>query len=373
MGAKVRSAFALAAVVMLTVWLSGCSGNKAAGDGMKQAARPPVPVQVGTVIRMTVPVQLRVIGTGEAYSTVSVRSMVAGEVQKVNFQAGQEVKKGDLLFSIDPRSFQAALDQAQANLARDQAQWQNARVQDRRYTELYKQGIVSQDQYDQYHSSAAQLAAAARADQAAVETAKVQMSYCGIRSPMDGRLGAILVNQGNLVKANDIPMVVINQIRPIYVDFSVPQQYLSEIKSLASGKLRVEAIIPHEPDRPEWGLVTFVNNAVDTSTGTVVLKGTFPNSSGRLWPGEYVNVVLTLSDEPNAVVAPSPAVQTGTNGDYVYVLESNRSVQYRQVTTERTYNGYTVIAKGLEPGETVVTDGQISLYPGATVEVKTGL
>lgn len=370
---KIGAVLALTAMAAGVVLLIGCSGNKASGDAMKSAARPAVPVQVGRVIRMTVPVQLQVIGTVEAYSSVSVESMIAGQVQSVNFQAGQDVKKGDLLFSIDPRSFQAALDQARANLARDQAQLQNAQMQDRRYTELYKQGIVSQDQYDQFHSTAAQLAAAVQADQAAVENAKVQLSYCAIRSPMQGRLGAILINQGNLVKANDVPMVVINQIQPIYADFSVPQQHLSEIKNLMSGRLRVEAIIPHEPDRPEWGAVTFVNNTVDTTTGTIMLKGTFPNPNRRLWPGEYVNIVLTLSNESNAVVAPAPAVQTGTNGQYVYVLGSNRTVQYRQVSTGESYKGYTVIEKGLEPGETVVTDGQISLYPGAAVEVKPGL
>ncbi len=359
--------------IALAITLTGCSGNRTAGNGMKPAAHPAVPVQVGKVIRMTVPVQLQVIGAVEAYSTVSVKSMIAGEVQSANFQPGQVVKKGDLLFSIDPRPFQAALDQAQANLARDRAQSENAQMEDRRNTELYREGIVSQDQYDQYHSTAAQLAAAVRADQAAVENAKIQLSYCAIRSPMDGRLGAILVNGGNLVKANDVPMVVINQIRPIYVDFSVPQQYLSQIKSLMSGRLRVQAVIPHEPDHPEWGAVTFVNNTVDASTGTIMLKGTFTNPSGRLWPGEYVNVVLTLADEPNVTVAPSQAVQTGMNGHYAYVLASNDTVQYRQVTTGESYKAYTVIEKGLDPGETVITDGQISLYPGATVEVKSGL
>ncbi|MGH9437447.1 MAG: efflux RND transporter periplasmic adaptor subunit, partial [Terriglobia bacterium] len=363
----------LAVGITLVAFLTGCSGNRAAGDAIKPAGRPAVPVQVGKVIRMTVPVQLQVIGSVEAYSTVSVKSMIAGEIQNVNFQAGQDVRKGDLLFSIDPRPFQAALDQARANLARDQAQLQNAQLQDRRYTELYKEGIVSQDQYDQFRSTAAQLEAAVQADQAAVENARIQLSYCAIRSPMDGRLGAILVNQGNLVKANDVPMVVINQIQPIYVDFSAPQQHLSEIRSLMSGRLRVQAIIPHDPNQPEWGMVTFVNNTVDTSTGTIMLKGTFPNPSHRLWPGEYVNVVLTLSDLPNAVVAPSPAVQTGTSGQYAYVLGSNHTVQYRLVTTGESYQGYTVIEKGLEPGETVITDGQISLYPGAMVEVKTGL
>jgi len=370
---RVGSTLALAAIAAFTMLLTACSGNQAAGDAMKQNSPPAVPVEVAAVTQKTVPVQLQVIGTVEAYATVSVESMVAGQVQTVHFDDGQYVGRGDLLFSIDPRPFQAMLDQAQANLARDQAQLQNAQLEDRRYTELYQQGIVSQDQYDQYHSTAAQLAAGVRADQAAVENAKIQLSYCSIRSPMEGRAGAVLVDQGNLVKTNDVPMVVINQVQPIYVAFAVPQQYLSEVKALMSGRLRVETVVPHEPDRPEWGVVTFVNNTVDTTTGTILLKGTFPNPTRRLWPGEYVNVVLTLSNDSNAVVAPSPAVQTGKDGDYVYVLEPNRTVQYRLVTTGPSYEGSTVIQKGLRPGETVVTDGQILLHPGAKVEVKSSL
>ncbi len=359
--------------MLLVLLLGGCSGDGAKGDAAKLPPNPAVPVQVGEVRRMTVPVQVQVIGSVEAYSTVSVKSQVAGIVQAVHFRDGQDVRQGDLLFSLDPRPFQAALNQAEANLARDQAQLQNARAQDRRYTALYKEGIVSQDQFDQYHSTAAQLAAAVRADQAAVESDRIQLGYCAIRSPMDGRTGAVLVDQGNVVGANGTTMVVINQIQPIYVDFAVPEQYLSEIRGLMTRHLRVEATVPHEPNRPEWGVVTFVNNTVDTSTGTILLKGTFPNEDRRLWPGEYVNITLTLSDQPNAVVAPAQAVQTGTQGDYVYVLEPNRTVQYRPVKVGAGYRGYTVVEKGLQPGETVITDGQIMLRPGAKVEVKTGL
>ncbi|MGH9402584.1 MAG: efflux RND transporter periplasmic adaptor subunit [Terriglobia bacterium] len=354
--------------------LPACSSNNAQGNTVKPAARPPVPVMVAVATEETVPVQLDVIGTGEAYSTVSVKSLVQGEVQRAYFRQGQYVEKGQTLYSIDPAPFEAALAQAQASVAKDQAQLQYAEAQNQRYTDLYKQGIVSQDQYDQYHSTAAQLEAALRADQAAVRNAQIQLGYCTIRSPLEGLTGAFQVDQGNLVKVNDVPMVVINQIKPIYVDFSVPQQYLQQIKEYQAVKpLRVEAVIPHEPDRPEWGALSFINNTVDTSTGTILLKGAFPNPQRRLWPGEFVNVILNLSSQANAVVAPSPAIQTGQKGQFVYVVQADHTVALLPVTTGSVYKGNMVIEKGLKAGETVVTDGQLMLYPGAKVEIKSSL
>jgi len=372
-GAKLILALLLAAASVSL--LPSCSGNRVEGNGIKSpAARPAAPVRVAEVKQMAVPVEIRVIGTGEAYSTISVKSMVQGEVQQVYFREGEYVKKGSLLFTIDPRPFQAALDQARANLARDKAQLQNAAAQDKRYTQLFREGIVSQDQYDQFHSNAAALAAAVRADEAAVESAEVQLSYCTIRCPIDGLTGALQIDPGNLVKANDVPMVVINQINPIYVDFSVPQQYLPQIREYQARRpLRVEAIIPSEPNHPEWGTLTFINNTVDANTGTILLKGTFPNPQRRLWPGQYVNVVLNLAMQSNAIVAPSPAIQTGKNGQFAYVVTAQHTVEYRPVSTGSTYQGYTVIEKGLSPGETVVTDGQLLLYPGAKVEIKKSL
>ncbi|MDE3181198.1 MAG: efflux RND transporter periplasmic adaptor subunit [Acidobacteriota bacterium] len=355
-------------------FLPACSTNSASGDSAKPAARPLVPVTVGTVRQENIPVEIDVIGTGQAYSTVSIKSLVQGEVQKVYFRQGQYVHRGQLLYSIDSAPFEAALAQAKANLAKDKAQLQFAQAQSQRYTDLFKQGIVSQDQYDQFHSSAAQTAATVSADEAAVQNATIQLGYCTIRSPLDGLTGALQVDQGNLVKVNDVAMVVINQIEPIYINFSVPQQYLQPIKDeQAKRQLRVQAVIPHEPDEPEWGKLTFINNTVDASTGTIMLKGTFPNPHRRLWPGQFVNIVLDLSEQPNAVVAPSPAVQTGQSGHYVYVVDSNNSVAYKPVTIGANYKGDTVIEKGLQPGETVVTDGQLLLYPGAKVVVKPGL
>lgn len=388
--AKIRGARAAGILLLIisVVLLPGCSGKSVEGGTVKAPPRPPVPVLVGAVTEETVPVQLNEVGSGAAYSTVSVKSLVQGEVQHVYFRQGQYVSKGQLLYSIDPAPFQAAIAQSEATLAqaratesKDKAQLAYAVAQDKRYTDLYKQGIVSQDQYDQYRSSANQLRAAVRADQAAVradqafvDTAKIQLSYCTIRSPLEGLTGAFQVDAGNLVKVNDVAMVVINQISPIYVNFSVPQQYLQQIKERQAVRpLSIEAIIPEEPNRPERGTLSFINNTVDAATGTILLKGTFTNRQHRLWPGEYVNVMLNLSSQSNAVVTPSAAVQTGQKGTFVYVVEANHTVEYRPVTPGAVYKGKTVVEKGLSAGETVVTDGQLLLYPGAKVMIKSGL
>ena len=330
-----------------------------------------VPVAIGTVTERTVPEQVHVIGSGEAFNTVTVKSQVDGVIQQVDFRQGQDVRQGDVLFSIDPRPFQAALHQAEANLARDRAQAENAKAQADRQTALFQGGIVSKDQYETFRSTADATAAAVRADEAAVENARLQLGYCTIRSPIDGRTGSLMVDAGNLIKNNDTALVTLNQISPIYVDFSVPQQYLAEIKQFqARGPLRVEAEIPQQNGPPEWGTLTFINNTIDTSTGTILLKGTFPNAQKRLWPGQFVNVTLTLSELPHAVVAPSEAVQTGLKGPYVFVVQPDMTVQLRQVSVGSTFQGVTVIANGLKPGETVVTDGQLNLAPGAKVKVK---
>ncbi len=346
--------------------LSGCSERKA-----QAVIEETVPVTVATAVQKTIPVQVRAIGTGEAYSTVSVRSQVEGEVLRVYFQEGQDVKKGDLLFSIDPRPFEATRKQAEANLARDIAQEKNARAQAERYTKLFQAGIVSKEQYDQFRTNADALQAAVRADKAAVENAKVQLGYCSIHSPIDGQTGSLLVHQGNLVKSNDTTLVVINQISPLYVDFSVPEQYLSQIKKYnAARPLQVDAIIPNDEGRPARGVLSFVDNAVDRTTGTIRLKGTFPNRDKRLWPGQFANVVLTLTAQSNMLVVPSQAVQTGQKGQYVFVIKPNLIAEPRPVVADSTAEGEAVIRKGLQLGEKVVTDGQLRLFLGARVEVK---
>lgn len=350
----------------LAVFSSGCSNEK-----QGKPASAPIPVIVGAATQKTVPVQLRAIGNVQAYSTVTVKSKVGGELVRVHFTEGQDVKKGDLLFTIDPRPYEAALKQAEANLGRDLAQAKNAQEDARRYEFLIQKGVVARQQYDKFRTDADALEATVLADRAAVENAKIQLGYCSIHSPIDGRTGSLIVQQGNIIKAEDINLVVINQIIPINVAFSVPEQFLPEIKKyMASGKLQVEALIPMNEARPERGVITFIDNAVDSSTGTIRLKGTFGNREKDLWPGQFVNVVLTLTTEPNAIVIPSQAVQTGQEGQYVFVVKQDLTVESRPVVAGRTVNNETVIQKGLQVNEKVVTDGQLRLYPGAKVEIK---
>lgn len=347
--------------------MEGCSKPQQA-----QAGPPVVPVSVATVERKSMPVELAAIGNVEAYSTVSIKAQISGVVTAVHFQEGDYVRKGQLLFTIDPRPFQAALQQAQANLARDIAMAENARLQAARYEKLLAEGVASSQQNDQFRSDAAALDAAVRADRAAAEKAQLDLEYCTINSPIDGRTGYLMVHAGNLTKANDVPiLVVINQLNPIYVNFAVPEQHLANVKKyMAVTKLRVQAAVPDGLGRSEEGTLTFVDNTVDMTTGTIHLKATFANQQRRLWPGQYVNVVLTLAREPNAVVIPSQAVQSGQNGDYVFVVKPDNTVDSRQVVTGRMAGGETVIEKGLQPGEVVVTDGQLRLIPGSKIKAK---
>ncbi|HKZ16321.1 MAG TPA: efflux RND transporter periplasmic adaptor subunit [Geobacteraceae bacterium] len=356
----------LCAAVSAFVLLPACSSEKE-----KPKSKPPVPVKTAVSVRKAVPVQVKVIGNVEAYSTVSIKAQVNGMLEKVHFREGQDVKKGQLLFTIDSRPFEAALRQARAALARDIAQEKFARDQARRYGELFREGIVTQDQYDQYRANADALAETVRADRATVDNAAVMLGYCSIRSPIDGRTGNLMVQPGNLVKANDVPVLVtINQINPIYVSFSVPENRLAEIKQhRAAGDLKVEALIANDPGPAEQGVLSFIDNTVDTSTGTIKIKGTFVNGARRLWPGQFADVTLTLATLPDAVLVPTQAVQTGQAGQYVFVVKADRSVESRPVATGQTYNGEAVIDKGLGPGETVVTDGQLNLVPGSTVKI----
>jgi len=408
--------------------VAGCSGDKA--EPKTPAPRPPVPVAVAPVEQKTVPLQIQAIGSVEAYAVVSVRGQVGGELMRVHFKEGDDVKKGDLLFSIDRRVYEAALAQAEANLAkdrgqvqqarsvldrdqsrvsqaragllRDQAQAKNANVQERRYADLLQRGLIAQEQYDGIRTTAESLAAtvgadeadvrsaeqtvradeaaiqsaeqAVRADEAAVDNARVQLSYTTIRSPIDGRAGSLMLNEGNIVRAggtNDSTLLVINQIKPVYVSFTVPQQQLPAVKRyMAEGKLTVEAAPAGEP-RPVRGVVTFIDNAVDPTTGTIRLKGTFGNDDKRLWPGQFVNVALTLSTEADAIVVPSQAVQTGQQGQpYVFVVKGDATVENRPVVVARTQGAESVIAKGLAAGESVVIDGQARLVAGAKVDVR---
>jgi membrane fusion protein, multidrug efflux system len=337
----------------------------------RRESRPAVPVTVVAAVQKIMPVQLEAVGTVEPYSTVSIRSQVTGAITKVHFQEGQDVKEGDLLFTVDPRPFEATLKQAEANLAKDTAMLANAREQARRYQELVKKQYVSQEQYDQIKTNADAIEATVDADKANVENAKVQLSYCRIYSPVTGRTGSLLVNEGNVVRTNDAtPLVTINQVTPIYVTFALPEQNLPQIKSrLIGGKLTVQAVLP-QGQQPEQGDLSFIDNSVDRTTGTIKLKGTFRNGERRLWPGQFVKAVLKLTDQ-EAIVVPSDAVQTGQQGQQVFVVRQDSAVDVRPVVVSRSLNGESVIEKGLQPGERVVTDGQFLLAPGSRIQIKT--
>jgi membrane fusion protein, multidrug efflux system len=344
---------------------SGCTNTAQTAPNLA------VPVSVAKVVEKTVPIELTAIGSGEAYSTISIKAQVNAVLEQVHFRQGDFVKKGDLLFTLDARPFQAALDQAQATLAHDKAQAELDEVQSQRYEKLYAAGVTPKEQFDQVKANAVAQEAAVEADEAAVQAAKLQLQYCQIYSPIDGRTGALQVYPGNIVKQNDVPiLIVINQITPLYVDFSIPEQYLGLVKRyMARGRLQVSAM-PYGDTSSETGYLTFVDNAVDSNTGMIKLKGTFANPDRRLWPGQFSTVLLKLAEEENATVIPSQAVQTGQAGDFVYVVGEDMAVEQRPIKVARTVEGESVIAQGVAPGETVVTDGQLRLIPGLKVEVR---
>jgi len=361
-------------------------------------AFPPVPVTTAQAVEQQVPIQIRTVGTAEAYSTVEVKSQVAGPLMNVNFAEGANVTQGDLLFEIDSRPFQEALRQAEAalakdqsqlrvaeaNFARSQAQLKNARSEATRFSQLSKEGISTRQQEDQIRTAAevaehsvtadeasiGSIRATIEADRAAVEQAKLNLTYCRIQAPISGRAGNLLIHPGNLVKANgDNAMVVINQLKPIFVQFGVPERYLSEISQQQSRrKLAVEAA-PGKDAMPAVGTLTVIDNTVDPNTGTIRLKAVFDNSDGRLWPGQFVNVVLTLSTQ-TATIVPSEAIQAGQQGSFVYVVKPDQSVEPRPVTAGQTFSGKVILEKGVAAGETVVTDGQSRLFPGAKISTK---
>jgi membrane fusion protein, multidrug efflux system len=374
---KKRSAFGL----LLLFCLVGCTdspGPKQASSASGAITRPqssaPAPVVVAKVEQTTIPVELHAIGTGQAFKTVSVESQVAGIVKEVHYRPGQFVRQGDLLVKLDDAPFNAALSQAQAALTRDKAQAELQQVELHRYNQLYAAGVASKEQYDQYGATSASAGATVAADQAAIQTAKIQLSYCSIYAPISGVTGAQLVYPGATVTANGAPvLVVINQVSPLYVTFSVPQQYLGQIKqSMGRGRLTVRAT-PPDSTTPEKGYLSFVNNTVDSNTGTIELMGTFPNTDRHLWPGQYSSILLRLGEQRGVLVVPSDAIQTGQQGKFVFVVTPQMTVDVRQVTTGQSAENKVEILKGLSAGETVVTDGQVSLVPGAKVYVTKAL
>jgi len=363
------SIFLSAIFLASTLVLGGCSSRDAV-----QAAKPQpaaAPVKVATVESRTMPVTLQAIGNVEAISSVTIKPQISGQLMKVHFQEGDFVKKSQLLFTIDRAPFEAALRQAEATLAKDQAQTLNAKLDAQRYEGLGREGVVSRQQVDAAQATYNAMEATVAADKAAVETARINLEYTSIYAPINGRTGNVGVKEGNLVKANDVPILVtINQIEPIYVSFSIPEQQLADVKKYMGSKtLRVEAA-PQGNGQQLDGKLTFIDNAVDLTTGTIKLKATFPNQQRTLWPGQFVDVNLTLTTLPNSLVVPSAALQTGQNGTYVYVVNGDLTAQPQQVKIGWSVGDSTVIASGLQPGQRVVTDGQLRLTPGAKVEIK---
>ncbi|HEX7528976.1 MAG TPA: efflux RND transporter periplasmic adaptor subunit [Thermoanaerobaculia bacterium] len=361
-------------LVAAGVLVAAVSARAVLKSSGKSGPRPEtVPVTAVAVEQRSVPLTTKAIGNVEAFSTVAIRALVSGELGKIHFRQGQDVKKGDLLFTIDPRPLQAALDQAVGTLAKDRSQLANARALEIRWKKLFDEGIASKEDWDQYRTSADTSAGLVAADEAAVDNARVQLSYATVRSPINGMTGNLLVYEGNLVKANDTtPLVTITQATPIYVTFAVPEGELAKVnRARAAGTVRVDAALPSDEAHPVAGVLSFVDNAVDSTTGTIRLKATFDNAEKRLWPGQFVKVTLTTGVEANALVVPSQAVQTGQDGPYVYVVKEDLTVEPRPVKPGPGIEGVVVITKGLSAGERVVTDGQLRLSPGAKVELKT--
>jgi membrane fusion protein, multidrug efflux system len=357
----------IAAALVATAACS--SGGKKAGRAM-----PGSPVSVAQVVAKDLPLDINAVGRVEAISTVAVKAQVTGEVMGVQFKEGQTVRKGDLLFTIDPRPFEIALKQAESLLEKDRALLRNAQADVVRYSDLVQKDYVTKQQYDTAVANRDVLVAAVKADEAAVANARLQLDYSTVRSPIDGRTGSLLIDAGNIIKANDVgPAVVIEQMTPIYVTFSVPEQFLPRIKEfMAKAPLGTEAVPNGNGHPPVSGVLTFINNAIDQSTGMITLKATYDNRDATLWPGQFLNVRLTLTVEKGVVTVPSQAVQTGQSGQYIYVVKDDLTAEMRPVKVGRARGEESVITEGLKPGERVVTDGQLRLAPGAKVEIKPG-
>jgi multidrug efflux system membrane fusion protein len=361
--------FPLTAVLLV----SGCTNKVPGGGG--SAGRPPAPVVVASVEQQDIPVQIKAIGNVEAYQTVQIRSQVNGQIQKIFFKEGEDVRQGQPLFQLDKRPFQADLEKAIGQMKRDQAQAENSRMQTERYSSLEKEGIVSHEQGGLLNSQAKADASVVDADKAAVDATRVQLQYTDIVAPINARAGALMINLGNLVKANDTPYLVqLNQVTPIYVTFFVPEANLDRVRQrFSAGQLKVLAYPKGQSDSPVEGQLTFIDNGVDTTTGMFKLKATFQNKDRRLWPGQFVDVALQLSIQKNAVVVPTKSIQTGQQGEYVYVVRADSTAESRPVKTVGVYQNLTIISDGLNAGEQVIVDGQLRVAPNAKVVVQGSL
>jgi multidrug efflux system membrane fusion protein len=350
--------------------LSGCSQKSAAAD-KKTNGSLIVPVVVTQAVAQDFPIELRNIGNVEAYATVTIRSQITGQITKIHFREGQEVKAGDMLFTIDPRPAQGALRQAEADLKRDQAQLVSAKLEFERAGKLLASNISSKDDYDKAEAAYGALQATVMADEAAVSRAQLQVEFTALRSPIDGRTGNLMVKEGNIVKAPDDSLVTINQVHPIYVTFSVPEQELPTIRERMHG-----AALPVEVDAPGnsaiklKGDLSFIDNTVDMTTGRIRLKATFENADGLLWPGQFLQTRLTIRTLAHATMVPTQALQSSQSGDFMFVVKQDSKVQKRMVTAGPSRGGMMVVEKGIEPGETVVIDGQLRLVEGSEVKAQ---
>ncbi len=394
---RIPTCAGLAGLALAFLTIPGCTSKVAATSTRKGEGA--VPVVTAKAAHRDVPIEVQVIGNVEALSTIAVKAQIGGELTLVSFHEGDFVKKGELLFTIDQRPMAAQVKQAeasiardsaglnlaQANLARDEANEKYARAQAARYLKLFQEGVMSKEQTDQLQSSADALAQTVNADRAAIESAtaqigaskamlenaKVQLGYTTIRSPIDGRTGNLMVKQGNIVSANNTDLTTINQVQPIYVTFSIPEAHLPEVKQFsAHSKLQVMATPQNDESTREAGVLTFIDNTVDSTTGTIKLKGTFPNTDRKLWPGQFARVVLRLTTKIDAVVVPNQAVQTGQDGQFVFVVSADGKAEMRTIVTGARVDQDLVVDKGLEAGETVVTEGQLRLVPGSRVQLR---
>ncbi len=355
-----------AVVAVAAVFAVSCSKGEQGGQQKKFGAAP---VRVAKAELRDVPNTIEVVGNVEAYLTLSVTSQVNGQIDKIHFKEGDYVYVGNPLITIDPRPFKAALAQAEANSNRDTAQMKNARREEARYKELVKKGYVSQSQYDQAAATADALVASVAADKAAEDTARLNLDYCYIRSPIDGKTGPVMIYAGNYVKANDKTIVTVLQVRPIYADFAVPQLYLPLIRKYqAEGKMEVDAFPPAGLP-PVKGIVSFIDNAVDPTTGTLKLKATFENDEKTLWPGQFVKVSLLLTTDKGVVVVPTQAVINTQKGASVYVVKSDGTAEWRPVKISRSVGSDSIIENGVGAGERVITDGQLQTVPGGNVKI----
>jgi membrane fusion protein, multidrug efflux system len=365
----------LAAILATGALVAYFSGDSRAKE--KPAAKGPAaaPVAVAAALQQSIPVRLQAIGNVEAYASVAVKSRVDGQILEVQFREGQEVKKGEILFKIDPRPFEAAQKQAEAQVARDVASRDQAASQATRYQELLEKNFISKDAYAQYRTNAQTADATSRASQAALENAKLNLEYTVIRSPIDGYVGRALLQAGNMVKANDtISLVVINQVKPVYVSFAIPEQRLADVRALLrKGPLSVGVAAPGNDKVLAEGRIAFLDNAVDQTTGTIKVRAIFDNLDAALWPGQFYTVQVKLYDQDNAILIPSRAVQTGPNGQFVYVVKPDMTVDIRKVVVDRTEGETSVLSGGtIAKGDQVVVRGALRLAPGAKVTITEG-